>query len=686
MYRSTLTLALVLALCAPPACSDDDNQSQNNNVGQDATVQNDAETQNDAEVQPDAGPTVQGCTGDPITTAGPLGSCCNTSDDCELGTCLGGWCSQNCSDDSDCEPAAPGPFVTGTPMHCNTSPFGLSNWCLPGSLQDCGADGNADCPTGEICVGGLNDDAADTTNGLRGICVTTYAQPGTLAPGESVQDSPNDPPYQCQTPTYWFTGTFGRRCSQGCDPTNPNNTCPAGMHCTESYSLRTNEGIFAGIGVCASTECGRAEFTGDDENDVRIPGLDADCPTGEFCQAWWPLSPDGNVVGYFCGLSDPSLGQIGDPCEHSLKFDLGCDNDLYCIQSAAEYDINGATCPNDDACATDEVCVDHYLWPSRCAPKPDPGVCSTSCRTDADCPNLESAPSYCIRQEVDMTSNGDGYITFCLPWSSISDDPEVQCDTNADCDLDVGAGCVSISSQSDHHFCLPHISQDTTGADCATNGVADCQAGEACVEDPDAQTFLCTQVLAFGDPCDPTDTNRCVGGNCVDIEFEEDDNGATTNTFCAGWCVTNADCDSNQVCDWDLLAENDPATDADDVTGTFCRPMTVRMGAGCTVPGDCTNGDGCDVTTGRCYTTTATWGDGCASHSDCPQYGLCDQRVAGGLCYRPGCDPANGNGDCDGTGACSDALAVGMCLEDCTTTTDCDRAGFTCVNGACLAP
>lgn len=109
-----------------------------------------------------------------------------------------------------------------------------------------------------------------------------------------------------------------------------------------------------------------------------------------------------------------------------------------------------------------------------------------------------------------------GYLTFCLPWSSIDDDPEEQCDTNADCDLGIGDGCVIISGQSETTFCLQHITQDATGVDCATNGVADCQVDEACVEDADAGTFACTGFQTFGDPCDPTDRARCLGGKLPD--------------------------------------------------------------------------------------------------------------------------------------------------------------------------
>lgn len=141
------------------------------------------------------------------------------------------------------------------------------------------------------------------------------------------------------------------------------------------------------------------------------------------------------------------------------------------------------------------------------------------------------------------------------------------------------------------------------------------------------------------------------------------------------------------MCNWAVNALNDPTDSSDNVAGGHCRPMVVKSGVGCAVPGDCTNGDACDTNTGRCYTTTAAWGGACAEHSDCPIYGLCDTiLLSTGTCFRPGCDPANGNADCESMGTCTDALPVGLCAEDCTITADCDRSaeGFTCVNGACI--
>jgi hypothetical protein len=62
--------------------------------------------------------------------------------------------------------------------------------------------------------------------------------------------------------------------------------------------------------------------------------------------------------------------------------------------------------------------------------------------------------------------------------------------------------------------------------------------------------------------------------------------------------------------------------------------------------------------------------------------------VPNGLCYLPGCDPANGNTDCGGgAAACSDESLVGLCLGSCNSSADCRQGdGFSCVNGACVVP
>ncbi len=688
MTRHLGLLMTVVALFTFTACSDDDSQPQNDaSVQTDAQTQSDAQTQNDATVQPDAATTV-GCTGDSPTEPAGLGGCCNSNVDCRSGRCIGGWCWQTCSDDSDCGPVDEGPWPTGSPTRCNQTTLSYSNYCIPGSLQQCGAAGDAACPAGEVCMAAWNADATSAADAFEGVCVTAMTQAGVLAPGESTIGSPNPLFYACQTPTFQYTGYYGGRCSMACDPANPTDACPTGMQCSELWASPGNGEVLSGIGICVGEVCGRLEFTGDDDNDVRIPGSNDDCPTGEVCEPWGVNGVDGDTVTHHCGLPDNTLGQIGDDCEHSLKFDLTCANSVYCIQAAAEYDPAGAGCSSDTSCGANEVCASKNMLPKKCSPKPDPGFCSEPCRTDADCPVVDGDPALCASGGWQIPNGEDAYLTYCLAWRFISDDAPIVCDTNADCDTDTGEGCIIVSAFNDTQHCLPHVTQDATGTDCATNGVADCQAGEACVPDEDGLNPLCTTVQAFGDPCDPEDTHRCVGGSCTDIDWEADDGGAVTNTFCGGWCLINADCGANQVCDWDLMQENDPTTTADDVGSGHCRTMVVRTGAGCTVPGDCSNGDGCDASTGRCYTSSAAWGDACTAHSDCPMLGLCDDSVTGGLCYRPGCDPSAGNTGCDNTGACSDYYPVGKCLEDCTNTTDCSRNadGFTCVNGACLAP
>jgi hypothetical protein len=681
------------------ACGDDDGGSNNVTNQNDAAVQADAAP--DAAVQADAAPDAApdaaflGCHGDPVTEPGGFGACCNANQDCDSDRCVLGWCSTTgCEDDADCTDTVAGLFPAGTDAGCVDLAVGnYRSFCAPGSLQLCGSAGDAPCPAGESCVLGWNPGNTSNADALRGVCLTSKQQEGVGATGDLCRDLDTDLPweYRCEALGLLVGGCIERRCTEVCDYTDP-DACPAGMECVGPVSLRTGTSVpLSGAGICGGTLCGRLQFTADGEGDVRIPGDPAGCPTGEIC-SFFPFSTGvaGDTFELRCIPSEPTAGATGEACEQAAKLNLPCDNTLLCIQASPVYTSAGALCAADEDCAAAEVCVaPPSIGPRRCAAKPDPGVCTHPCRTDADCPDLEGSPSTCFRFAMSTATGHEGYITGCLPWTRITGgDPPVFCDTNDDCDVGAGEGCVVTTYQSDQKVCLPHLTQDAGGVDCSANGATDCQANEACVEDADSGTFRCTRYQSFGDPCDPTAPHACLGGSCLDIDFAQDDDGTPTNTYCHGWCLTDADCGVGAVCDELLLAENDPATPADDVRLTHCRPMHVRSGAGCTVPGDCATGDGCDVSTGRCYTTTAAWGDPCIDHADCPAYGLCDGSVPGGLCYRPGCDPAAGNAGCDGTGACSDALLSDRCLEACTSTNDCSRSGegFTCVQGACLAP
>lgn len=671
------------------ACGDDD--QKNNNQG-DATVQLDGTVDGDgqatdADVLPDSGPAT-GCTGAEVTEPQLMGACCNDNPDCIDRTCLGGFCTMSqCLGDEDCYPTVPGPFPGGTPMSCNDNQFGFISFCAPGSLQPCGATGDAACPEGEACVLGWNPDAPGMTgNAMRGLCMTKVHGEAVGASGAQCDPNAVPYPYQCEAPSFILGNCIGRRCVEACDPDNATNTCPASMECIGPLAFATNGGLLSGGGLCGGSLCGAIRATGDPELDYAIPGVDGDCPTGQLCTPMFVTGVDGDTYEFRCIPPASGLGGTGEACEHADKFGQFCNHDGLCLQQSASWVITGAPCDDDDDCGATEVCVDRSNHPSRCAPKPDPGFCSKGCRTDADCTGF-GEPAYCLELGTRLPNGHSSFITACYPASELFETAPTACTVESDCDLDVGEGCLMVSRRSDLRVCGVVVSQDATGTDCSTNGVADCEGNDVCIEDPGAGSFLCTGISEKGDTCEPNQ-NKCRSGWCLDSELMVGDQGDPTNTLCSGFCRDTSDCGQRQVCDNVLFAQNDPDTSADDVVSGMCRSTVVRTGTGCGSVNDCGTNESCDTATGRCYNQGVAWGSPCAADSDCDQNGMCDTTVPNGLCYLPGCNPANGNADCGGgASACSAQSVVGVCLASCTTSANCREAdGFTCVDGACVAP
>ncbi len=687
MRRFGLMMALVCAglISGGTGCSDDDNQNNNTNLN-DAGV-TDGETP-DASTLPDSGTmdagAATGCNGAVPDEPQPMGACCTQNSDCLDGYCLAGYCTTaQCETDGDCDPTVPGPFPGGVDMTCNVAGFdGFIQICVPGSGQACGAAGDSACPTGEACVLLWNEDATVQGNGeaMRGLCITKMAGNNNKATGQQCDDNADPYDYQCETPGGILSSCIGRRCTEACDPDNTAGTCPTDMDCVGPLAFDAGNGILSGGGICAGQLCGYVEATGDTENDVRIPGIDSECSSGEVCVPSFFTGVGGDTYEFRCEPSVTSYGAPGDACEQSAKFEEFCNHGTLCLQQSAQWSPSGTGCTDDSDCGANEVCADGGALSNRCAPKPDPGFCSMGCRTDADCSSMGTA--YCLELDVEFPNGEDGFLTACYPQSELFETTPTACTSDADCDADAGEGCRILSFHSDSLFC-GSVSQDATGTDCS--GIGDCGANEACVEDQDASTMKCTAIQENGEACDP-DNDACRGGFCFDSEFATDDGGSPTNTFCSGVCTTTADCGTNQVCTNVLFAENDPDVDTDDVVVGLCRSQVVQSGSGCSGNNDCTVGDTCNTSTGRCYTAAASWGGTCTEDANCPDGGFCDTDVPNGLCYLPGCDPQVAN-SCGAGAACSDQNVVGICLADCTGNTDCrQNDGFTCVNGACVAP
>ncbi len=638
-----------------------------------------------------------GCTGDSPAHAQEVGGCCLRGSDCVKGYCFAGYCTGQCTGDSDCEPVAVGPFPLDTEFNCNVNSMGFYSYCAPGSLQHCGGESDSPCPAGESCVLGWDDTTTVSNDpdqpGLRGVCMTNLYGEGVLAAGEQCDNTIDAADYQCEAPGYLFGSCMGRRCTVACDAANPDDTCPAGTECIGPIALETGGAdLLLGTGFCGGQSCGRMEFSTNPDEDIRIPGLDADCPQGEVCTPFMILGAEGDVYSMRCIPEMTAYGAPGDTCEHARKFGQFCNHDL-CLQASPVWQSDGAYCDFHEDCGPDEVCAraPNQFVRDRCAPKPDPGFCSVMCRSDADCPDMNGGPAYCITLGAGKLHNGQSaYLTACYPESELFEvDPE-PCERESDCDTALGLGCFRLGNYSHKKFCDQSVTADPNGVEC-TNDPTICENWEACVEDFDTGVSTCTSVGFVGDPCTPGE-GECLSGWCFDGEFDiEDDGGNPTNTFCSAVCTTTDDCGANQVCENILWAKNDPDTSDDDITGGICRPMTVRIQSeACENSDECDGDKVCDTDTGRCFDPASEWGSACTDDSDCNQNGLCNTNVPNGLCYKPGCDPAN-PGDYCGTGdaVCSENSSVGVCLEECTQDSDCSRHtddGHICVNGACESP
>jgi hypothetical protein len=280
-------LGLVLLFAAGPGCSDDDGGGSNIN---DASVDGEVIDGDVADAEMPDGETPEagtGCVGDPVDPPGGQGACCNDNTDCIDDYCMGGWCTTpQCVDDNDCDPAvANGAFAPGTAFHCNTNEFDYYSFCAPGSLQPCGGTGDQPCPAGETCQAAWDEQVTDIMDyAIRGACVADEIGDGLIEPGG--QCDPLDPffNHQCRNAGYVFWSCVGRRCTQFCDARNTTNTCPAGLECSGPFLADGgNNNYFLATGWCTGALCGSMQFTADPDNDIRIPGVDTQCPTGEVC-------------------------------------------------------------------------------------------------------------------------------------------------------------------------------------------------------------------------------------------------------------------------------------------------------------------------------------------------------------------------------------------------------------------
>jgi len=386
---------------------------------------------------------------------------------CVLGSSLFGFCSVECTSDTQCRANTDGFAET---MRCVTNSRG-EGFCLPGSQQTCASDES--CPEGESCKVGM-------TMGEGGLERRIVCQTSTLRGVERGQHC-NDDPRRADGGLVTLCANdlcqddiCSSVCEEGSDASycgNPNLNCQqpedpsAAQTCTHTACLSPSEcsGFGQERAFCRSQ---RREGPGQVLGSCRTdnPASEGSRPLGESCVG---LDDDGDArrcasrmcVGrapfFYCSSMcerDDDCGQdmvcsisrfSDDFGTHFLKscaYARGsqdrCDDGLRCRESGevcapvlrGDVSDDGrqlvdasaqAICmrPIPGGVAVGRACEESAcLAPGACvAMESDVSICTTVCNNFLDCPDLNECRQVAILG-ADEHQNGRGVtLRFCIP-------------------------------------------------------------------------------------------------------------------------------------------------------------------------------------------------------------------------------------------------------------------------------
>ena len=647
----------------------------------------------------DASGEVWADTADALATCEP-DSACEVAN--EFGTCSGAWqcdgkdgpiCSaptpaeELCDDiDNDCdgtvddflcddldpctaEDVCTAGLCAGEPVTCDDENSCTEDACVAGEgctyapLSAIACDDSDECTADDFCDEGLClgiDVACDDEDP----CTMDFCNSDKGCVFEPT-DSPCDDEDPC---------TVGDICAQGqCGGTPVSCDCLSDADC-----LALEDGdICNGTLVCDLQQfppkCTVAPATIIVCPDAEGP--DADCLTALCDPDTGACSLASENEGKAC--DDDDACTIGDSCEAGecysatpLNCNDGdpCTDDLCDPQGGCQYVHNSAPCNDDNACTTQDSCVEGVCLGGPAVLCDDLNSC-----TDDEC----DAQAGCIFSANTNPCDDDNACTVdesCVDGSCKNGKP-LDCNDNNLCTTDSCSpidGCVHAANS------VPCDDGDacTNGDHCADG---DCQSGKAANCD-DAN--VCTN-----DTCDPDD-------GCLHVANQapcDDNNSCTTDDICAGGqCLGDGslDCDDSNSCTKDICLPqggcqhenvNGPCSDDNACTvNDFCQAGSCIGGAplACDDGNDCTD-DVCQE--GLCEHTPAV--------ADCDDQNLCtlndtcaDGQCQGGalldcddsnVCTTDACDPAIG---------CTHTFNSNPCDDENVCT-----AGDTCSDGNCTA-
>jgi RHS repeat-associated protein len=629
--------------------------------------------------------------------------------------------------DPDC--AYDNACAASTETICDDTTDDDGDWMVDCSDPDCAGVGvcsiwwESQCGVGDCCVDTLDNDG----NGLtdcddprcfgRGACAAELVDRACT----DLIDEDGDYLYGCFDPDCVGhencaegSGQWGDDCEQNGDcaasELSDGRTIPL---CSPAGRLTTTAtctmGCIAGEAGCPTGQtCIEIPNTPGQAFCVPWCSSDADCGSGELCQARWnlathvcgpPCNSDADCGGTECNIEGRCTPYQTEICNDGLDDDLSgtadC-NDTDCTWNRRYCPLREEFCTdaNDNDGDGDADCADVDCWRSAACPWPclDDAHCATGWLCDEaeescfavdpelncwdgldddgdglrDCfdPDCDSGGSC---QEWDcadgLDNEGDLLVDCddpqCGGWPACAPPPPEDCATFGDEDGDGWADCLDAA-------CV-------ATAACVAGGLppgATCTAHSACLTLGDGALPVCLPSLGdlsifeattassgarvCTETCDPS-APACPGGaSCIELDAE--------HGLCVATCVGNSDCLNGQHC---RLVDGLPLAELG-----VCA-------ADCTTNSDCASSI-CDEPTGLCVAHTEKCGNGVDDNGD----GAID--CADPLCIEvePGCVEAHET-SC-GDGADNDADGFGDCLDpDCTAAAVCEVA---CGTTTCAIP